>query len=374
MIDKSYKFRMYPNEIQSEQIKQNCGCYRFVYNHFLYTRIMNYEATGESFGYYDCCACLPDLKKKYPWLRNADSTSLQVALKNLDNAFQMFFIGLKDGRHVGYPKYKTRSSHRLKYTCKYVNDNIEIIDEKHIKLPKLGVVECRVSRKVEGRILRATIEITPSGKFYVSICCTDVEMEQYPKTGHSVGIDMGIKDLIVDSDGNKYPNNKYIKMYEKRLAIEQRKLSRKTRGSKRWEKQRIVVARIQEKIANMRRDNIQKVTTELVKNNDIICMEDLKPSNMMKNHHLAKAVADASFREIRRELEYKSEWHGRKIQCTDPFFPSSQKCSCCGYINPEIKDLSVRDYICPACGAHHDRDVNASVNIRDEGLKLINSK
>lgn len=200
---------------------------------------------------------------------------------------------------------------------------------------------------------------------------TDVDIGPLPKTGAAVGVDLGIKDLAITSDGVKYPNNRYTYQAEKRLARLQRELSRKSNGSKRWEKQRIKVARLQEHIANQRRDNIQKITTELIRNYDVICIEDLNASGMVKNHHLAKAVSDASFCEFRRELEYKAKWYGKQISAIDRFYPSSQLCSHCGYQNKETKDLNVRSWVCPECGAVHDRDINAAINIRAKGIMYV---
>ena len=209
----------------------------------------------------------------------------------------------------------------------------------------------------------------PSGKYFISLCCTDVEIEPLELTGESVGVDLGIKDLAVTSDGRKYENNKYIYNAEKKLRRLQRAQSRKKSGSANWEKNRVQVAKLQEKIANQRKDNMHKVTTELVRQYDIICIEDLNASGMVKNHHIAKAVEDASFFEFRRQLEYKAKWYGKYVSVVDKFYPSSQLCHCCGYQNPDVKNLTVRGWTCPQCGVTHDRDINAAINILNAGVQ-----
>ena len=365
---KGYKYRIYPNKEQEEQIQKTFGCCRFVYNHCLSLKIEKYKNEKISMSKIDLNNyCNQVLKKEYTWLKEVDKWSLTNSIYNIDSAYQKFFK-----EHAGYPKFKSKRSNKKSYKTNFANNNIEVSFEKNkIKLPKLKWIKAKVHRDFIGKIKSATITQAPSGKYFVSILVDTENISMKPTDG-IVGVDLGIKDLLITSKGEKFDNIKVLKNYEDKLTKEQRKLSRKQKGSKNWNRQRIKVAKIHEKIHNTRIDYLHKISHKLISENQVIVSEDLSISNMVKNHNLAKAISDCGWYELTRQISYKSEWNNRQYIKIGRFTKSSQPCNVCGYINTETKDLTVRKWICPECGTEHDRDINASINILNEGLRLLN--
>ena len=366
-MEKGFKYRIYPNKKQQELLQKTFGCCRFVYNHTLAYRKELYETKKISINRIDCNNWKnKTLKVNYEWLKEVDKFALDNAIINMDSAYQKFFK-----EHAGYPKFKSKRDNKKSYKTNYTNGNIEVSFEKNkIKLPKLKWIKAKVHREFVGKIKSATISQVSSGKYFVSIL---VETEHIPleHTNNSIGIDLGVKDLLITSNGKKFDNLKLTKKYEKKLAKEQRKLFHKEKGSNNYQKQRIKLAKVYEKIKNTRLDYLHKISHKLINENQVIVSEDLAISNMAKNHKLSKSILDCGWYELTRQLSYKSDWNNRQYIKINRFYASSQTCNCCGYVNSNTKDLSVRKWTCPQCGAIHDRDINAAKNILNEGLRIL---
>ena len=365
---KGCKYRIYPNKEQEKQIAKTFGCCRFVYNNILAYKKEVY-GKGQTVSKIDCNNyCNRKLKKQYEWLKEVDKFALTNAIYHMDVAYQKFF---KEKAGYGYPKFKRKHDKYKSYTTNFTTGNISVdFDNGKIKLPKLKYVKAKIHRYFIGKIKSVTISKVPSGKYYVSVL-VETEHIKKPKRTRQIGLDLGIKDLCITSTGKKYKNPKVIKKYEKKLTKLQRQLAHKLKRSRNYQKKRKQIALCHEKITNTRKDYLHKLSNEIISENQVIVSETLQIRNMIKNHRLAKSISDVSWYELTRQLEYKAKWNDRIYIKIDTFYASSQLCSCCGYKNANVKDLSVRQWKCPSCGEIHDRDVNAANNILTEGLRKI---
>ena len=382
-MEKRFNFRIYPNSEQEVQIQISFNCCRFVYNYFLNRRIESYKNNDAILSLNECCRELTVLKNTegYEWLKEADSSSLQYSLKDLDLAYKAFFRNVRKGKSCsgggiapGFPKFKSKKNTRKSYRSKNNSasrcqaKSIEIYDGR-IKLPKLGLVKCKVTKGIDGRILSVSVFQSSEGDYYVSVCCTDFEPQSLPKTGASVGIQMGVKHLAVMSDGNEIENHRYYEQSQKKIARLNKALSRKTSDSANHEKARLRLAKAYKRLVNRKTDALQKATTQLVRDYDTICIRDVNHAEIMKNKLYAKYLSDAGWGAFVSQLEYKCGWYGKTLVKIDKFQPITRVCSICGELVPDVHKKS--KWNCPKCGTTHERAYNAAKNILNEGMRLL---
>ena len=381
IITKAYKIRLYPTKCQRVFFNKTMGACRVIYNEMLYKMLFDYNKSKKKYNYYEkynlftifgganMILTTAMLKNKYIWMKEVDSQALAQVYRDLENAYKNYFS------HIAkLPKLKKKKEKNTYRNCRlYNNINVLFATNSYIKIPKVGLVKYRqdydFSKLNIQKVYNITVERSKTNKYYCSIC-VDVEIPEYEHTGEVIGVDLGIKDLVIDSNENKYSNPKYQIKAEKKIKHLQRLYSKKTKGSKNQEKARLKLATAHEKLSNKRKDNLHKITTKLIKENDVICIENLSVKNMTKNHKLAKAIQDASFGTLISMLKYKAAWHNRKIIEIGRFYPSSKLCHCCGH-RMSYMGLEIREWTCPRCKAVHDRDINAAINIKNEGLRIL---
>lgn len=359
-MQKAFKYRIYPTEKQQEFLAQQFGAVRFVYNYFLSNRKDEYLNNKKSLNYYDDAKLLTDLKTidGYSWLYDINSQTLQASLRNLEVSYQNFFK-----KRSKFPRFHSKKNRQCIKIPQFFT-----LENNNLFIPKLKEgIKIVLHQKLPEKQTCCFISKTSSGKYYVSFLC-EVDINILPKSEKFIGIDLGIKSLLVTSNGEVIENKKFYRSLENALAYEQRQLSKKQKGSKQKEKQRKVVTLLNEYIANSRKDYLHKISKKLIDENQVIITESLSVKNMMSNHCLAKSIQDASWGELLRQLEYKSKWYGRTFYQVDRFFPSSKTCNGCQYVVDDLP-LNIRDWTCPNCKQHNNRDLNAALNIRDKGVK-----
>jgi len=359
MAHYTYKFRIYPTEQQQQTLAKHFGCQRFVYNYFLNKRNERYR-DGETSSYNKDAADLTHLKNEYEWLKEPNSQSLQRTLNNLDTAFRRFF-----NKKAKFPKFKSRRDKQS--FC--IPQNTRVEDGK-LYIPKfLEGIKIKQHRPIEGTIVNSTISKRPCGHYYICIV-VERNIKKLKKNKKVVGVDLGVKDLATCSDGTRYKNIKSYRTLEQRLTRLQRRHSKKTKGSANREKSRKKVARLYERIVNIRNNHLHQATHRIISENQTIVLEDLNVRGMLKNRRLAKSIADVSLYGFVRQITYKGEWAGRTVIFVDRWYPSSKTCFHCGFVNQNLT-LNDREWVCPKCGRKLDRDFNASQNIKQEGLKIV---
>ena len=363
-MNKSFKIRIYPIKEQQILLEKTFGASRYVYNHFLKLKQYLYQEFKIKITYNHTSKMLTELKRQKQWLKVPDKWALGNALKDLDSAYKNFYKGL------GYPNFKKKQDKNSYRT----SSNIRI-DNSFIKIPKVGLLRYKDNYILEDKnilkIYNVTISKTSSEKYFASISA-EVYIPCFERTNQNVGIDLGLKDFAIFSNGIKIKNPRILQHLEDKYRRLAKSLSRKVRDSANYRKAKLRLARFHEHIANIRKDFLHKLSTRLVKNYDIICIENLNIKGFMQSK-LAKSFQDVSLYEFTRQLEYKAEWYGKAISKVDRFYPSSQLCSNCGYKYSSVKNLKIREWVCTKCGTHHDRDINASINILNGGLRVLNS-
>ncbi|OCS82842.1 IS200/IS605 family element RNA-guided endonuclease TnpB [Caryophanon tenue] len=360
---KAYKYRMYPNNEQKVFFAKTFGCVRFIYNRMLADRIQNYKEHQENPNVKLIRPTPAQYKSEFEWLREVDSLALANAQQDLQAAYRNFFREPS----IGFPKFKSRHMNRCSYKTNNQKGPVSI-ENGYLKLPKLkSLVRIKLHRQFSGLIKSVTISKTPTNKYYASILVEENE-QLFPKLETRVGIDVGLKEFAILSNGKRYDNPKWFRRAEKRLRFLQKALSRKIRGSANYQKARLKVAKLHERIANMRNDFLHKLSHNITNENQVIVMEDLRVKNMLKNRKLAKAISEMSWAQFRTYIEYKAAWKGRDVIIAPSNYASSQLCSTCGYKNSEVKNVSLREWTCPSCHATWDRDMNAARNL----VKLAN--
>ena len=359
MIRKAYKYRIYPNASQKEYFARVFGCVRFFYNRSLSDMNEIYKKTGNFENITPA-----SYKKEFEFLKEIDSLALCNAQLSRNAAFKAFFR-----KQNAFPRYKSKKNEQS-YTTNNQGSVKFSDNNRYISIPKCPRIRIKKHRDFKGEIKSITVSKTTDDKYYISLLVEE-NIKDVKTSGNSIGLDLGLKDFIVDSNGKKYKNHKYLTKSQAKLAKEQRKLSHMVKGSNNRNKQRIKVARLHKKINNERNDYLHKLSRRIIDENQIICIEDLKVKNMVKNHKIARSIADASWSRFVSMLIYKANWYGRTIIKVPSNYPSSQLCSCCHFRNPKTKDLKVRKWTCPQCGTVHDRDKNAAKNILSKGIEIL---